>query len=113
MAVRTKGRKIDKDGSFAVFISGSASLPASVLKFSPCKNEKDYYKRMWRNWQTRRFQVPVGNSVWVQIPSFAPTLAKENAVNALNPWKIQGFLHVEKRDIFLQKHCCKMAILGF
>ena len=28
--------------------------------------------RMWRNWQTRRFQVPVGNSVWVQIPSFAP-----------------------------------------
>ena len=72
MAVRTKGRKIDKDGGFAVFISGSASLPASVLKFSPCKNEKDYYKRMWRNWQTRRFQVPVGNSVWVQIPSSAP-----------------------------------------
>ncbi len=28
---------------------------------------------MWRNWQTRRFQVPVGNSVWVQIPSSAPT----------------------------------------
>ena len=28
--------------------------------------------RMWRNWQTRRFQVPVGNSVWVQIPSSAP-----------------------------------------
>ena len=27
---------------------------------------------MWRNWQTRRFQVPVGNSVWVQIPSSAP-----------------------------------------
>ena len=29
-------------------------------------------KRTWRNWQTRRFQVPVGNTVWVQIPSSAP-----------------------------------------
>ena len=28
--------------------------------------------RTWRNWQTRRFQVPVGNTVWVQIPSSAP-----------------------------------------
>ncbi len=29
--------------------------------------------RTWRNWQTRRFQVPVGNTVWVQIPSSAPS----------------------------------------
>ena len=29
---------------------------------------------MWRNWQTRRFQVPVGNSVWVQVPSSAPKI---------------------------------------
>ena len=28
--------------------------------------------RIWRNWQTRRFQVPVGNSVWVQVPLSAP-----------------------------------------
>ena len=43
-----------------------------MLRFSSCKNKKDYHKRMWRNWQTRRFQVPVGNTVWVQIPSSAP-----------------------------------------
>ena len=28
--------------------------------------------RMWRNWQTRWFQVPVKRFVWVQIPSSAP-----------------------------------------
>ena len=27
---------------------------------------------MWRNWQTRWFQVPVLRDVWVQIPSSAP-----------------------------------------
>ena len=39
--------------------------------------KSDKKKRMWRNWQTRRFQVPVGNSVWVQVPSSAPTAPRE------------------------------------
>ncbi len=29
-------------------------------------------KRMWRNWQTRWFQVPVKQFMWVQVPSSAP-----------------------------------------
>ena len=29
--------------------------------------------RTWRNWQTLRPQKPVVNSVWVQVPSSAPT----------------------------------------
>ncbi len=47
------------------------------LKFStrlgspPCKN-LGIYMRMWRNWQTRWFQVPVSNIMWVQVPSSAP-----------------------------------------
>ena len=28
--------------------------------------------RMWRNWQTRWFQVPVKRFMWVQVPSSAP-----------------------------------------
>ena len=39
-----------------------------------------YRMRMWRNWQTRRFQVPVGNSVWVQIPSSAPKKSTRRGV---------------------------------
>ncbi len=37
-----------------------------------------YHMRTWRNWQTRRFQVPVGNTVWVQIPSSAPEKLYQN-----------------------------------
>ena len=29
--------------------------------------------RMWRNWQTRWFQVPVKRFMWVQVPSSAPS----------------------------------------
>ena len=61
---------------------------------------------------------PLGSSQWletvkVQKGSLGPHKENDSAVIVRNPWKIQGFLHVEKRDIFLQKHCCKMAILGF
>ena len=69
--------------------------------------------RTWRNWQTRRFQVPVVNTVWVQIPSSAPPMANNSAFSPKNPRKFLGFLHVEKCDIYLQKYNCKTAILGF
>ena len=29
--------------------------------------------RTWRNWQTRWFQVPVKQFMWVQVPSSAPS----------------------------------------
>ncbi len=109
MEDRTKGRNVDKNGNRAVFIKSREFCRGVKVLTEQQKNDK----RMWRNWQTRRFQVPVGNSVWVQIPSSAPHKENDSAVIVRNPWKIQGFLHVEKRDIFLQKYCCKMAILGF
>ena len=45
---------------------------ASVLGSHRVKMKRAIIMRTWRNWQTRRFQVPVGNSVWVQVPSSAP-----------------------------------------
>ena len=36
------------------------------------------YMRMWRNWQTRWFQVPVKQFMWVQVPSSAPNRNNTN-----------------------------------
>ena len=47
-------------------------MPVSEFGFLRVKIKKTSITRTWRNWQTRRFQVPVGNTVWVQIPSSAP-----------------------------------------
>ena len=47
-------------------------MPVSEFGFLRVKIKKTNITRTWRNWQTRRFQVPVGNTVWVQIPSSAP-----------------------------------------
>ena len=47
-------------------------MPVSEFGFLRVKIKKTNITRTWRNWQTRRFQVPVGNTVWVQVPSSAP-----------------------------------------
>ena len=47
-------------------------MPVSEFGFLRVKMKKTIIMRTWRNWQTRRFQVPVGKTVWVQIPSSAP-----------------------------------------
>ena len=46
---------------FLIYVD-QLNCPPLELQFSPCKNKKNGM-RMWRNWQTRRFQVPVGNRV--------------------------------------------------
>ena len=88
------------------------NCPPLELKFSPCKNEKNGICGCGETGRRAGFRF-LWETIWVRVPSSAPRLANENAVIARNPWKIQGFLHVEKRDIFLQKYNCKMTILGF
>ena len=55
--------------------------------------------RMWRNWQTRRFQVPVGNTVWVRIPSSAPK--KKNTACVLLFW----YEPTTRRDLRVEPFC--------
>ena len=47
------------------------STVSGVLPRVKMEDEK-LNKRTWRNWQTRWFQVPVKQFMWVQVPSSAP-----------------------------------------
>ena len=42
-------------------------------------NRLNFSMRTWRNWQTRWFQVPVKQFMWVQVPSSAPSKTAESS----------------------------------
>ena len=44
----------------------------------------EYGMQMWRNWQTRYFEVVVSILVWVQVPSSAPNADMAELADALD-----------------------------
>ena len=86
-------------------------MPASVLGSHRVKMKRAIIMRTWRNWQTRRFQVPVGNTVWVQIPSSAPRL--DGNFDTRKVSKLPSFLHKNgKKQGFEREIIVKTLLFG-
>ena len=59
------------------FVQTALEAWLPIRSLAEIKSQDKLNMRTWRNWQTRWFQVPVKQFMWVQVPSSAPGKDRE------------------------------------